>query len=107
MPQQGPQTPPAAPTPVTAATPAAPQVVQVVPSPGGGVQIIRSGSPSATYEAYRNQRSELRNQLERLEEQRDNIASELRQPSTADVDKKGLEQRITSIVQRIIDTEKQ
>ncbi|MEX2151786.1 MAG: hypothetical protein WD825_00510 [Gemmatimonadaceae bacterium] len=96
--------------PQTAQPPQPPQVLQVVPSPEGGVRVIRSGptgSPSATYEAYRHQRSELRNQLERLEEQRDNIAGELRRPGAVDIDKKGLEQRIASIDQRITETEKQ
>lgn len=88
--------------------PQPPEIVQVVP---GGPPVFRTsgqgGSPSATYEAYRHQRSELRNQLEHLEDQRDNIAEELRRPTTIDVDRKGLETRITSIDQRIAETEKQ
>jgi hypothetical protein len=97
--QQPPPTPPIPPTP---------EVLQIRPAQGGGVQVSSSsGSPSATYEAFRHQRSELRNQLEHLEDQRDNIAEELRRPTTIDVDRKGLETRITSIDQRIAETEKQ
>lgn len=78
---------------------------------GPGGQIMRVGSPAAVLEAYRNQRSELRNQLERLENQRENITDQLQQdpgaPTISEVDKKGLEQRLTTIDQRIAEVEKQ
>ena len=99
-------TPPQAPTLLT---PQTPQVTPVVVLPGG--QIVRSGSPSAILEAYRNQRSELRNQLERLENQRENITEQLQrsegQSPLADADKKGLEQRLGTVDARIADVEKQ
>jgi len=84
-------TPPAQPGAPVAAAPQA-------PPPGG---------PSDIYEAFRNQRSELSRQLERLEDQRSNISSELRQPDLNSVDQKALEQRLGSIDQRIAATEKQ
>lgn len=95
-----------------APTPAPPQPSQVVFKPGGGFEIVPpGGSPNQIYEAYRNQRSELRNQLERLEEQRDDLSQQLRQvnagPTASTVDSKGLEQRITSLDLRIAETEKQ
>ena len=73
----------------------------------GGVQIIRGvGSPTANWQAARQQRSELRDQLERLEDQRNDIRQELRS-STGDADEKGLEQRLTAVDARIADVEKQ
>jgi uncharacterized protein (UPF0335 family) len=83
-----------------------PVIVDVGPR-GGGVQVIRSpGSPTAIWQAARQQRSELRDQLERLEDQRSDIQQELRQ-NTGDADKKGLEQRLLNIDARIGDVEKQ
>ena len=84
-----------------------PTIIQI-PGPGGfGGPVVRSGSPSAVYEALREQRSELRDQLERLENQRENLTDELRTPNTTDLDKKGLEQRIANVDIRIADVEKQ
>jgi hypothetical protein len=79
----------------------------IVDGPRGGVQIIRGvGSPTASWQAARQQRSELRDQLERLEDQRNDIRQELRS-STGDADQKGLEQRLTAVDARIADVEKQ
>ena len=104
-----------APTPAVTqgpTTPAQPGAPGVVVRPDGSVQIVPGGSsPSAILEAYRNQRSELRNQLERLEEQRDDLSRELQQlnaqPNPSSTDAKGMEQRIAGIDQRIVETEKQ
>jgi len=86
-------------------TPVPPQAPQVfVQVPGGPV--VRAGSPSAIYEGFRNQRRELANQLERLEDQRDNISNELQEPMVSGVNQKGLEQRLSTIDQRIAETEK-
>jgi hypothetical protein len=100
--------------------PQAPAKAQTAPSPdvfisvpGGGTYqtVVRGGSPAAVLEAYRNQRSELRNQLERLENQRENISDQLQrgegQAPLSDADKKGLEQRLGTIDARIADVEKQ
>ncbi|MGH7678620.1 MAG: hypothetical protein ACRENU_09155 [Gemmatimonadaceae bacterium] len=92
------------------AQPAPPgQPTGIIVGPGG--QLIRQGSPAALLDAARNARSELRNQLERLEEQRGDLSRQLQQvlgvstPSTSDA--KGLEARIATIDQRILDVEKQ
>lgn len=63
-------------------------------------------SPSAVYEGFKNQRHELADQLERLENQREQISSQLRQPDINSVDQKALEQRLISVDQRISVTEK-
>jgi hypothetical protein len=93
-------------TPVIPATPAPPQGPQVfIQVPGGG-PLIRSGSPSAVYEGFRNQRRELADQLERLEDQRENISRELQEPMVTGVNQKGLEQRLAGVDLRIAETEK-
>jgi prefoldin subunit 5 len=58
-------------------------------------------SASAIYEALRNQRSELANQLENLEDKRRDLSQRLEEPTISSADKKGLEQRITEIDGRI------
>jgi hypothetical protein len=88
---QGP--PPTAPTP-----PQRPVIV--------GRQVT-SGSPNAVYQAFRNQREELGNQVDRLEDQRRDLSEQLRNPMVNDQDKKGLELRIGQIDQRILALEKQ
>ena len=97
----------------TPQAPQAPQATQAVITPGGNIQIRSSGntpSASAIYEAFRNQRSELRGQLERLEEQREDLSRQLQalnsQPTASTVDAKGLEARIAGIDVRIAETEK-
>ncbi|HEU4995450.1 MAG TPA: hypothetical protein VFT29_11560 [Gemmatimonadaceae bacterium] len=98
-------TPPTPPTPVIPATPAIPQAPTASPVVVGAPR-QGPGSPADIYEAFRNQREELGRQLERLEEQRSNVSSELRQPELNPVDQRALEQRLTSIDQRIATTEK-
>jgi hypothetical protein len=75
-----------------------------------GQKVVRvnvGATANQIYEALKAQRSELRNQLERLEEQRDDLSRQLRsEPGVADADKKGLEQRISFVDQRIAETEK-
>jgi len=99
--------PPQAPTTLLPSPSAQPTGAIALPSG----QVVRVGSPAAVLEAYRNQRSELRNQLERLENQRENITDQLQvEPGAAplsDADKKGLEQRLGTIDQRIAEVEKQ
>lgn len=64
-------------------------------------------SPTAVYEAMRQQRNELRNQLERLEEQREDITDELRSPNVRTADQQGLESRLASVDARIVAVETQ
>lgn len=64
-------------------------------------------APTAVYEAMRQQRNELRNQLERLEEQREDVTDELRSPNVEGADQKGLESRLASIDARIVAVETQ
>ncbi len=75
--------------------------------PGGGIQVIRGGSPQATYEALRYQRTELNEQRDRLESQRENIAEELRLPNVSGTDQKALEARLTQVDARIAAVETQ
>ena len=83
------------------------QPVIVDVGPGGRVGVVRSGqNPTAIWQGARQQRNELRDQLERLEDQRSELQVELRQ-STGDADKKGLEQRLANVDIRILDVEKQ
>ena len=64
--------------------------------------------PSAILQAAREQRGELRNQLERLEERRSDLRQELTEtPQSEAVSRQGLEQRIVGIDQQIVAMEKQ
>lgn len=80
---------------------------------GGGQVVVgpglfgARGSPTAVYEAMRQQRNELQDQLERLEDQRENISEELRSPGVVDRDKQGLESRLASVDARIVSVEQQ
>lgn len=81
-------------------------VVQVPDVPGAPVIVRGGGSPQAIYEALRNQRSELRNQLERLEDQRRDLAGQLANtPQSETALRSGLEARIAQIDQRIVATD--
>ena len=75
-----------------------------------GREVVTNGSPQEIYEAFRHQRQELRDQLDRLESQRRDIANELQQEPGATplnaVDKKLLEQRLTAVDDRITTVEK-
>jgi hypothetical protein len=84
-----------------------PVIVQV-PHPVQPPQsLFGPGSPSEIYEAYRHQRRELADQLERLEDQRENLSEQLQQPNIPSVDAKGIEQRITALDARIAALDKQ
>ena len=77
---------------------------QIVVTPGafGG-----RGSPTAVYEAMRQQREELENQLERLEDQREEISDQLRTPNVEGADQRGLEARLATLDGRIASVEQQ
>ena len=90
-----------APTPP--ATPNAPAIAN------GNATVVGAPTPSAAdvYQGFRAQRRELRDQLESLEGQRDNISRELQQETVTGADRKGLEARIATVDERIAATEKQ
>jgi hypothetical protein len=83
------------PTPVAPAAPPAPDVF-VYTAQGGS-----AASASAIYEALKAQRRELGNQLENLQDRRDELSEELQDPMVSGVNQKGIEQRITELDGRI------
>src|SRR5215212_4994796 len=90
-------------TPDQAAQPAAPVITPH--------QVTVEGTPIASaydvYQAFRAQRRVLGNQMDDLQNQRDNLSRELQQEGVAPADKKGLEQRITTVDERINALDKQ
>jgi hypothetical protein len=93
--------PPVAPAvPAVPATPAPGQFVVINPGVGGA-------SAAAVYEGFKAQRTELRNQLENLKDERRGLSDRLEEPMVAGADRKGLEQRITEIDGRISAVDKQ
>jgi prefoldin subunit 5 len=86
-----------------------PAVAPVAPAPPPpGISFPgSSSSASAIYEALKAQRTELRSQLENLEDKRRDLAQRLEEPMVGGADRKGVEQRITEIDQRISDIDKQ
>ena len=95
---QGPPPPPAPPGP-----PPAPTAVTVYRAQGDG----SIASASAVYEALKAQRRELGNQLENLQDRRDELSEELQDPMVSGVNQKGIEQRITELDGRISLLDKQ
>jgi hypothetical protein len=75
--------------------------------PGGSDIVVGGADPAQVYEGYRHQRSELQDQLERLQDQRNDISNRLQAPELNDVDRKGLEQRMVNVDQRMAATEAQ
>ena len=96
--QSAPTPPPA---PVLAGTPA-PHAADFA-----RVQTQGQNAPNEVYEAFRNQRRELRNQLEELQGERRSVTRQLQQPGIAAPDTRGLEQRLVGIDQRITALDKQ
>ena len=66
---------------------------------------VIDNSPSAFYEAARNQRRELMNQLDRMVSQREDLADEISEANTAGVPAEGLTARLQAIDQRIASVE--
>lgn len=88
--------------------PPSPSSQVVVVGPGGATQLLNTGDPAQVYEAARNQRRELADQLERLEDQRQELHSQLvNTPGSETTIRAGLEQRIASLDARILATDKQ
>lgn len=87
-----------------------PPPVPTVPSPEP-IPINLSGqagaTPQAIYEALTNQRSELRDQLERVQEQRNEIASWLKAEDITAPDREGLATRLKETDARISSLEQQ
>ena len=90
------------PAPPAPEAPAVPTQVGGTPVPGGSAP-----SASAMYEALRAQRRELANQLENLEDRRQDLAQELQEPNVTGANQKGIEQRIVEVDARISSLEKQ
>lgn len=82
-------------------------VAQVRPGRPGQVVFAGASSPSAVYEALKEQRDELTNQLRRLENQRENLAEELQNGGLPAAARTGLESRLTSVDARIAQVESQ
>ena len=74
-----------------------------------GQVVIRPGTdaPQAVYRAFNEQRKELANQLESLEEKHREFARELANPATEKAVRSGLEVRIADLDKRIADVDKQ
>jgi hypothetical protein len=85
-------------------TPPAPAAA-IVGSPQA--PIIGGSDPSQVLQAFREQRSELRDQLGRLESQRRDLSRQLQQPTVGGANQTGLEARIASIDARIAAVDKQ
>ncbi|MEO8622102.1 MAG: hypothetical protein ABI625_13615 [bacterium] len=80
--------------------PTTPAPAQVVIKPG-------TSAPEAVYKAFNEQRRELANQLENLEEKRRELARQVSEPATEKSVKAGLEQRVAELDKRIADVDKQ
>ncbi len=103
MPQDAPAAPATPTAPAVAGTPsAAPQAVAPTPVP-----LPTGANAREVYEAMRVQRQIVREQLYNAEQQRDEIARELRSGALTDADKAGLEARLRVVDQRIVDLEAQ
>ena len=89
-------------------TPASVPVAPAAPAPPGLV-LIRPGvdAPQAVYQAFNEQRKELANQLDNLERKRNDLAREIKNPSTDQSVKPGLELRMVELDKRIGDVDKQ
>lgn len=85
----------------------APQVVEIPGAPGQQV-IIRPGvdAPQAVYRAFNEQRRELAQQLENLEDKRRSLQNQLQDGQATGVNKAGIEARIVEVDKRIADADK-
>ena len=87
----------------------APTVAPAAPAPPGGpiFSIPGQTNASAVYEALKAQRTELRSQLENLEDKRRDLSQRLEEPMLNATDRKGIEQRIVEVDARIAGVDKQ
>jgi hypothetical protein len=89
-------------------TPPPPPTATSVPDGAFPVTMTPDGaSPSAVLKAMEAQRSELRDQLERVQDQRNDIASDLRADEISPADQQGLEARLKETDARISSLEQQ
>ena len=79
------------------------------PAPPGTPQVTLPGatSPQMMYQAARDKAEVIKDQLERVYDDRRSVANRLREGNTEGVDKSGLESRLTMLDQRAADLEKQ
>ena len=89
-----PAPPPLPPMPAMPALPSMPAIAGEV------------GTPQAIYQAFRAQRRELGRQMEGLEDRRGELSRQLQEGGLSDVDKKGLEQRLSDVDGRIASLDK-
>jgi hypothetical protein len=76
--------------------------------PGTRIQVVgASPGPSAVYEAFVNQRRELRDQLETLNDQRQELSEQLQDPMVGGANRAGLEQHVAELDARISALDKQ
>lgn len=68
---------------------------------GQGVVVAGDATPAQILEAYRAQRSELRDQLRRMESERNDLVREIQRDLGGDANQRGLEARLTAVDQRI------
>ena len=88
-------------------TPAPPPLPPTPTTPSGEAlaQTLRGADPSQVLQGFREQRSELRDQLDRLEDQRQELMEEISQSTDATV-KAGLQARVGAIDARILAADK-
>ncbi len=79
----------------------APTTVSNTPAP---VAAQTAATPNAVYEAARLERSVIRNRLENLEGQREELVQQMRQGPVSDADRAGLENRLAATDQQIAAT---
>ena len=92
--------------PAPVAPPAPPTVTGAQGTPAPAAPVVTSGA-AEMYQALRAQRRELSGQLERLEERRQELSAQLRDPQLNEIDRRGLEQRLADVDKRIVDVESQ
>ena len=85
--------------------PPTPPAQPTTPSGAALAQTLQGADPSEVLKGYREQRSELRDQLDRLEDQRSDLMEEMNQSTDATV-KAGLQARVGAIDARILAVDK-
>lgn len=91
--------PQSTPAPTAAPQQPATQTTVVSGSPAPTAPVL--GSPEQIYRGLREKREVLWNQKSRLEDERDEIAQQIRQGPVGDIDKTGLEQRLAQVDQAL------
>lgn len=89
------------------APPPPPPIPLVVDQATAQQALLNAAAPAEQYQAARSQRTELNQQLQRLENRRDDLVRELSQESTPAAAKVGIEARLKEIDVRIAATDQQ